>query len=116
MIRTVKFSLKYLTSSKQRQLEALRRELYSTTNKFVESLWAIKGKLDKSTMDRISGGSLSYRHKSNCLKQALEVIVFTRKASKTSVRSPRVLCFVEPLVLVVWFVTWNVFLDISTSP
>jgi IS605 OrfB family transposase len=86
MIRTVKFSTKLLTATKQRRLDALRRELYSTTNKFIATLWAVKGKLDKATMDRVSGGTLSYRHKSNCLKQALETVVFTRKASKTTGR------------------------------
>jgi len=84
MIRTVKFSTAAITATKRRRLDALRRELYSTTNEFIRDLWKSRGKLDKATMDRVSGSSLSYRHKSNCLKQALETIVFTKKAAKAS--------------------------------
>lgn len=84
MIRTLKFSTKSLTAAKQARLDALCRELYSTTNRFVKTLWKTKGKLDKATMDRVHGGSLSYRHKSNCLKQALKTVVFTRKAAKAT--------------------------------
>ena len=84
MIRTVKFSTKFLTAAKHRRLDALRRELYSTTNKFIKTLWRIRGNLDRATMDRVDAGSLSYRHKANCLKLALETVVFTKKVAKTT--------------------------------
>ena len=83
MIRTVKFSTKNITETKQLRINALKRELYSTTNKFIKELWGDNsGKLDKATMNRVDAGSLSYRHKSNCLKQAIETIIFTKKAAK----------------------------------
>lgn len=89
MIRTVKFSLGLATAAKKRRLDALRRELRATTGKFIDTLWMTPGKLDRTTMDRVTGGSLSYRHKSNCLKQALETIVFTKKAAKVMGRKCR---------------------------
>jgi IS605 OrfB family transposase len=83
MIRTVKFSLKLATASKLRRVKALEKELRSATNLFIRSLWSDKGGLNKATMDRIICPGISYRHKSNCLKQAIETIVFTKRSAKT---------------------------------
>lgn len=71
-----------MTATKQRRLVVLRREILPCTQFYINSLWNKPGRLDKETMDRFSGGSLSYRHRSNCLKTALETIISTRKAAK----------------------------------
>lgn len=82
MIRAVKVSLKAMTAAKCRRLEALRREVRGCTQRYVDSLWLQRGGLDAKTMRRVSGGSLSYRHRSNCLKVAIEQIVATKKSAK----------------------------------
>mgnify|MGYP001578809643 CR=1 FL=1 len=93
MQRAVKVSLSEATATKLRRLDALRREVRSCTQAYVDSLWITKGRLDKATLNRVPGGSLSYRHRSNCLKVALETIIATRKAAKVlgkMVQKPRV--------------------------
>ena len=82
MIRTIKFSINRITQSKQRRLNALRRELVSCRQSFIKTLWKERGKLNRATMDRIPNGNLSYRHKSNCLKISLETVVATKRSAK----------------------------------
>lgn len=84
MIRTVKVSLQETTQTKLGCLTALRREIRSCTQAFINSLWISPGKLDSETMRRVSSGSLSSRHRSNCLKISLETIVATKKAAKAT--------------------------------
>lgn len=84
MQRAVKISLSLATASKVRRLGALRREVHSCTQAYVKSLWVNPGKLDAATLNRVSGGGLSYRHRSNCLKVALETVISTRKAAKVT--------------------------------
>lgn len=86
MQRAVKVSLNLATSAKLRRLDALRREVRSCTQAYVDSLWASPGKLDAATLNIVPDGSLSYRHRSNCLKVALETIVATKKAAKATGR------------------------------
>lgn len=93
MIRTIKVSLSLATATKFRRLQALRQEVQSCIQAYIDSLWIAHGKLDAETLNRIPGGSLSYRHRSNCLKVALETVIATRKAAKIlgkRVRKPKV--------------------------
>lgn len=82
MIRSVKVSLRTATRAKHRRLDALRREVLACIRRYVDFLWRKRGKLDAETLGRVSGGSLSYRHRSNCLKVALETITATRRSAK----------------------------------
>ena len=82
MIRAVKVSLRLMTSAKRRRIEALRREVRGCTQRYINSLWLKRGSFDAKTMRRVPGGSLSYRHRSNCLKVAIEQIVATKKSAK----------------------------------
>lgn len=79
---SIKVSLGCATASKRRQLSSLLVRLRSLTNKYIASLWLNPGRLDKETMGRITCPELSYRHRSNCLKVALETVISTRKAAK----------------------------------
>lgn len=82
MKRSIKISLALATVTKLRRLQALKYEIHSCIQAYVDSLWLIPGKLDASTLNRIPGGSLSYRHHANCLKIALEIVIATKKAAK----------------------------------
>lgn len=82
MKRSIKVSLGLATDAKRRRLDALLREARSCTQRYIDLLWTTPGKLDAKTLNRVSGGSLSYRHRSNCLKVALETIVATKKAAR----------------------------------
>jgi IS605 OrfB family transposase len=82
MIISVKISLKEATEIKKRKLHALLIRTRGLINKYTKSLWDERGKLDKATMDRIPCNYLSYRHRANCLKVALETVIATRKSAK----------------------------------
>lgn len=79
---SIKVGLNSATATKRRRLSALLSRLRSLTNKYIKSLWTDRGSLNKETMDRIPCAELSYRHRSNCLKVALETVIATRKAAK----------------------------------
>lgn len=84
MQRAIKISLGLATAAKQRRLAALRREVLACTQRYIDLLWTEPGRLDTETLNRVPGGSLSYRHRSNCLKTALETISATRKAARAT--------------------------------
>ena len=80
--RTCKVSLKFLTKEKQRKIKLLIKEYRRVVNLYIKSLWEDKGSLNKATLDRVQGTSLSQRYKSQALRQALQVVVLTRKSLK----------------------------------
>lgn len=84
MQRAIKISLGLATAAKQRRIAALRREVLACTQRYIDLLWAKPGRLDAETLNQVPGGSLSYRHRSNCLKVALETISATRKATRAT--------------------------------
>lgn len=84
VVRAIKVSLREATKAKLGRLTALRREVRSCTQEYINSLWDLPGKLDAETMRRILDSSLSYRHRSNCLKVALEMIIATNRAFKAT--------------------------------
>lgn len=108
MIVSVKVSLKEATATKQRRLVALLFRIRSLTGKYIRSLWDTPGTLDKATMDRIPCEHLSYRHRSNCLKVAIETVIATKKSAKAlkrktsyprpprTMRLSSLVCKVEP--------------------
>jgi IS605 OrfB family transposase len=82
--RSVKVSLALATAAKRCRLSALLREVRSCTQRYIDHLWSEPGRLDAATLNSVVGGSLSYRHRSNCLKVALETISATRRAAKVT--------------------------------
>jgi IS605 OrfB family transposase len=82
MRRACPVTLKYLTAKKQRQLAALLQAYRAAVNFYLRSLWQMPGKLDKATLARLHRTRLSERYKSQALKQALEMVVATRKSAK----------------------------------
>lgn len=80
LTRAVKIRLVHATESKQRTIRALLESYRGAVNFYVKSLWNERGKLDKETFDRLQNSRLSERYKSQALKQALEIVVFTKKA------------------------------------
>jgi IS605 OrfB family transposase len=51
-------------------------------NFYIRSLWKIKGKLDKATLERMRRTRLTNRYKANALRNALSIVISTRKACK----------------------------------
>jgi IS605 OrfB family transposase len=108
MIRSVPISLNLVTDSKKQALQALIREVRSSINFFCKSLWNTPGKLNAETLKRFLKGSLSYRHRSNALKIALETVSITKKnaglfgvkpsipISKNAVTLSSLVCKIEP--------------------
>jgi hypothetical protein len=82
MRRAVKLSLDFLTEHKRRQIAALLEAYRGAVNFYIKSLWANKGKLDKATLARLKNTRLSERYKSQALKQALEIVIATKKSAK----------------------------------
>jgi transposase len=84
MKRAVKISLKFATQAKANRLAAMLSEYRAAVNFYIRSLWRERGKLDAKTLNRYRRGSLSYRYRSVALKQALQVVISTRKAAKAT--------------------------------
>jgi IS605 OrfB family transposase len=81
MKRAVRVTLKFATAKKRQAIDALLSRYRSAVNFFISSLWKDCGKLDKTTLARFQNTELSSRYKSQALKQALDIVVATRKAS-----------------------------------
>jgi transposase len=108
LIRSVPISLDLSTASKKRALNALIEEVRSSINFFCRSLWKNPGKLDAETMNRFTGRTLSYRHRSNALKIALETVSTTKSnarllgikpsipVSKNAIILSSLVCKIEP--------------------
>jgi len=82
MRRAVKLSLDFLTQAKRRQIGALLEAYRAAVNFYIKSLWNERGKLDKATLTRLQHTRLSERYKSQALKQAIEIVIATKKSAK----------------------------------
>jgi IS605 OrfB family transposase len=82
MRRAVKVNLAFATQEKRRQINALMEAYRAAVNFYIRSLWNDRGKLDKATLARLKSTRLSERYKSQALKQALEIVVATKKGAK----------------------------------
>ena len=107
MKRSVKVTTKFLTQKKQNAINALLQSYRSAVNFYIKSLWITPGKLDKETLSRLSKDKtrLSERYKSNALKQALEIVISTKKAAKVIKKYVSVPVYNGPLVLDAKFIT-----------
>ena len=86
MIRSIKVSLGNATQRKTASVAALLREYRSATNFYIDSLWIERGDLNAATLNRLTGGCLGYRQKSDALAMALETVIATKKAAKATGR------------------------------
>jgi IS605 OrfB family transposase len=82
MRRAVKVTLKLATESKRQTIAALLEAYRAAVNFYIRSLWKNPGKLDKATLARLKQTRLSERYKSQALKQAIEIVVATKKSAK----------------------------------
>jgi IS605 OrfB family transposase len=89
MNRTLKISLNQITQTKSRKLQTLRHELRHAIQFYINSLWLNPGALDAQTLNRYIEGSLSYRHRQNALKIALELLIANNKAARALGTYPR---------------------------
>ena len=83
MRRAVKVTLKFATKSKRKQITILMQSYRSAVNFYIKSLWKTRGKLDYATVNRLTNTRLSARYKTEALKQALEMVIFTKKSAKS---------------------------------
>jgi len=107
--------MKFITASKRRRLSALLQAYRAAVNFYIQSLWTSPGKLDKDTLSRLQpiGTRLSARYKSQALKQALEIVVSTKKACKALGKRAKIPIFQGDAVLDAKFVDINI--DPGTS-
>lgn len=82
MIVTIKISLNEATATKRRRLLAIMSRLRACTQQYIDTLWDERGKLDKATLDRIDFPQLGYDQKATCLRNALQIVITTRKSAK----------------------------------
>ena len=83
MRRACRVTLKFSTAAKRRRIRALVTEYRAAVNVFIRRIWKNGGaKLNKETLDSLPDMHLTQRLKSQCLKQALEIVVSTKKSAK----------------------------------
>jgi IS605 OrfB family transposase len=82
MRRAIKVTLAFATQEKRRQINALMEAYRAAVNFYIRSLWHAPGELNKATLARLKSTRLSERYKSQALKQALEIVVATKKSAK----------------------------------
>lgn len=81
--RSATVSLKFSTEEKKQQLEALLEEYKYVVQSFVDLAWDNSStKLNKDSLSLVKDTSLSERFKSNALRQALSIVINTKKSAK----------------------------------
>jgi len=107
MIRSVKISLKFITEEKRHKIASLLEAYRAGVNFYIKSVFTTRGKLDKETLARLPSNRtrLSERYKSQALKQALEIVIDTKKAAKAQRHPCGVPFFKGPATLDAKFVT-----------
>lgn len=107
MTRSAKLGLGHITKKKRREIAALLEAYRAAVNFYAQSLWFDFGKLDKATLARLpsSHTRLSERFKSQALKQAMEIVISTKRAAKALGRLAGIPVFSGNAVLDAKFVT-----------
>ena len=105
MKRAVKVSLDFSTKSKRKQISNLLMQYRAAVNFYIKHLWKTKGSLDKETLSLLRNTRLSERYKSNALKQALEIVVYTKKSAKVLGRKASIPVFKGSAILDAKFVS-----------
>jgi IS605 OrfB family transposase len=65
----------------------LLQEYRRIVNVYIKHLWFTRGKLDKDTLALVKNTSLSERYKSQALRHALQIVIFTKKSLKANHKS-----------------------------
>lgn len=107
MRRACKLTLGFATDHKRRAINALLEAYRAAVNHYVQHLWNAKGALDKNTLSLLSSSHtrLSSRYRSQALKQAIEMIVFTKKSVKGTHKQCGIPVFKGAAILDAKFVT-----------
>jgi transposase len=82
MRRAIRVTLKFATAAKRRKIAALLEAYRAAVNFYLRSLWENPGKLDQETLARLQHTRLSERYKSQALKQALEIVIATKRSAQ----------------------------------
>jgi hypothetical protein len=82
-------TLKFSTARKRRHLAALLQAYRAAVNFYIDKLWKGKGAFDGKTVALLEHSRLSYRYRSQALKQACEIVASTRKSAAALGKKPR---------------------------
>lgn len=82
MKRACGVTLEFATAAKRREIGNLLEAYRGAVNFYIGSLWRRRGGLNKETYDRLRSSRLSARYRSSALKQALDIVISTRKSAK----------------------------------
>lgn len=83
MKRAVKLSLKFITNKKKNKIKNLLFEYHRVVNCYIKAIWNNdNAKLDKQTKELVKNTRLSERYKSKALKQAIDIVITTKKSAK----------------------------------
>ena len=85
MKRSAILSLKFATAAKQQAVTDLLAEYRKAVNFYIGLCWGTEGGFDAETLRKL-GGPLSYRYKGQALKQAMAIVVATKRSAKTLTR------------------------------
>ena len=84
MKRSALISLKDATKAKQTQMQDLLNAYQLAVNFYIGACWKCDGRLDAVTLRTMKNSTLSYRYKSQALKQADGIVRGTLKAAKAT--------------------------------
>jgi len=82
MKRSAILSLKFATATKQDAICSLLAEYRIAVNFYIGLCWDQGGKFNAATLRLLVDSPLTYRYKSQALKQAMGIVVATKKAAK----------------------------------
>jgi Putative transposase DNA-binding domain len=100
-------TLKYATGAKLASIRLLVEAYRGCVNRYIKVLWALPEAqfgLDANTLSKVPAGRLSERYRSNALKQAIEIVISTRRAAQATGSRTRCPKFTGNLVLDAKFV------------
>lgn len=108
MRRSCKVTMNFATMKKRRSISALLSRYRSAVNFYIQSLWNERGGLDSITLARLSKTELSARYKAQALKQALDIVISTRKSAKALQKKATCPVFRGPALLDAKFISVEV--------
>jgi len=85
--RACPVTLKFATATKRHDINLLLEAYRGCVNRFIKVLWTMPTEefgLNGDTLALIPAGRLSERYKSNALKQAIEIVVSTKRAAEAT--------------------------------
>lgn len=82
MRRTATISLKFATKAKRQQIESLAIAYQHVVQKYIDIAWEESSvSLNKQSLALIQCPAISERYKSNALRQALQIVSYTKKSA-----------------------------------